>query len=54
MWESFSQIPEKAAAVQVVTIEYHPTKAGDLNKKIALKTDLNDLAVIITVEGKAE
>ena len=48
------KLPEKAAAVQVVTIEYQPTKPGDLNKKIVLKTDLNDLTVTIAVEGKAE
>jgi hypothetical protein len=48
------RLPEKAAPVQVVTIEYQPNKAAELNKKIALKTDLNDLSVVITVEGKAE
>ena len=47
-------LPDKSAAVQVVTIEYRPTKSADLNKKLVLKTDLNDLTATVTVEGKAE
>ena len=46
--------PEKAAPVQIVTIEYLPAKAGELNKKLVLQTDSNGLTATVTVEGKAE
>ena len=37
-----------------MTIEYQPTKPGDLNKKLVLQTDMTGLTATVTVEGKAE
>ncbi|MFL5340241.1 MAG: DUF1573 domain-containing protein [Gemmataceae bacterium] len=49
------QLPDKPAAVQVVTIQYTPDKAQELNKVLTLKTDLpGGLSTTVKVEGKAD
>jgi hypothetical protein len=48
------KLPDKAAAAQVVTIEYLPTAAGAVNKELTIKTDLNGgLSTVVIVNGEA-
>jgi len=48
------KLPEKAAAAQVITIEFLPTAAGVLNKELTIKTDLNGgMNATVTIAGEA-
>jgi hypothetical protein len=45
--------PGSAALVQVITVKWKPTAAGDLKRDIKIKTDLDNTGTTMTVEGKA-
>lgn len=48
-------LPNTPAAVQVVTIKYVPTKAGELKKQLQIRTDVeNQAPVTVTVEATVQ
>jgi hypothetical protein len=47
-------LPQVTAPVQIVTIKYQPTKAGELKRALKFRTDLEqDSSATVTVEGNA-
>ncbi len=49
---SVSKLPEKAASVHVLRIEFVPSKEGKVSKTLTVKTDLpNDLSATVVVKG---
>ncbi|HEV3118100.1 MAG TPA: DUF1573 domain-containing protein [Gemmataceae bacterium] len=47
-----ADLPADAKEVQIVRVKYQPTRTGDLQRKLRIKTDLNDQpAVTVEVQG---
>lgn len=44
-------LPSAAATVQIVTFKYQPTEAGEFKRQLQIKTDLQDEAVTVKVDG---
>ena len=51
----FKCLPQTAAAQQILTIKFHPNKAGELRRQLRIKTDLEtDAPLTVGIEGVVE
>ncbi len=46
-------IPDRTAATHILTVTFQPTQAGPLRKRLTIRTDLDQEAVTVTVDGNA-
>jgi hypothetical protein len=44
-------MPEREASTQIVVIRFNPTKSGEMKKQLVIRTDLDNEAVAVMVQG---
>lgn len=46
-------IPDREATTQIIEVRFQPTKPGDLKKQLTIRTNLDDEAATVIVEGSS-